>query len=430
MKKVQYMTGFGNEFATEALKGALPEGQNSPKEPPYGLYAEQLTGTAFTAPRAENKRTWFYRIRPSVVPANYKPYPHEGLCAGREGCVVASPNQLRWQAPAVPRKKTDFIDGLQAYTHAGCEDTGTGMAAYLYTANKSMTDRFFYSADGEFLMVPQEGALEIHTEMGILDVTPEEIALIPRGVKFQVRLKGKTARGYVCENFGHPFRLPDLGPIGANGLANPRDFQAPEAEFHNETGRFTLLCKMDGHMWQARIDHHPLDVVAWHGNYAPYKYDLRRFNAMNTVTFDHADPSIFTVLTSPSGAAGVANVDFVIFPPRWNVAENTFRPPYYHRNIMSEFMGLITGKYDGKKGGFEPGGASLHSRMSAHGPDKATFDAAIRASEKPHRIKGTMAFMFETRHMLRVTTQAAKFKTLEKNYARCWQGLESRFTGP
>ena len=429
MKQLEYQHGFGNHFSAEALTGALPEGQNSPKDPPFGLYAEQLSGTAFTVPRAENRRTWFYRIRPSVVAENFRPYEHKHSKTSPEQMMLASPNQLRWRAPAIPRRKTDFVDGLRVYAHAGCPDKGEGMAVYLYAANQSMTDRFFYSADGEFLIVPQEGGLEIRTEMGVMKVSPQEIALIPRGVKFQVRLLDNSARGYICENFGQPLRLPDLGPIGANGLANPRDFCTPVPAFTDEQGSFTQLCKMDGRLWQAGIKNNPLDVVAWHGNYVPCKYDLRRFNAMNTVTYDHPDPSIFTVLTSPSETTGVANADFVIFPPRWSVAENTFRPPYYHRNIMSEFMGLIVGDYDGKKSGFEPGGASLHSRMAAHGPDKQTFDAALNTPEGPHKLENTMAFMFETRHLLRVTQQAVKLKTLDTTYAKCWQGLESRFTG-
>ena len=422
------MPGFGNHFTTEALEGALPQGQNSPQKPPFGLYAEQISGTAFTAPRSENKRTWFYRVRPSVHPKKFTSYAHKGVCASPADCAPSSPNQLRWRAPAIPRRKTDFIDGLLTYTSAGDPERGEGMASHIYTANKSMNTRFFYNADGEMLLLPQEGGIEVQTEMGRMDVKPGEMALIPRGVKFQVNLNSKTARGYVCENFGQPFRLPDLGPIGANGLANPRDFLTPKATFTDKTGKYTLLAKMGGNFWQTALGHHPLDVVAWHGNLAPCKYDLSLFNALNTVTFDHPDPSIFTVLTSPSSTPGVANADFVIFPPRWSVAENTFRPPYFHRNIMSEFMGLIKGSYDGKKGGFEPGGASVHGRMAAHGPDKQTFEAATKAADTPKKIKGTLAFMFETCHLLRPTLQAGKAKTLEKTYEKCWQGLGSHFT--
>jgi homogentisate 1,2-dioxygenase len=290
-----------------------------------------------------------------------------------------------------------------------------------------MRDRFFYDADGELLLVPQTGGLVLRTELGIVDVRPGEIALVPRGTKFLVELEGSEARGYVCENFGQPFRLPDLGPIGSNGLANPRDFLTPVAAYEDREGDFELVARFGGSLWSAKIDHSPLDVVAWHGNYAPYKYDLARFNVINTVSFDHPDPSIFTVLTSPSEVPGTANCDFVIFPPRWMVAENTFRPPYFHRNVMNEYMGLIFGAYDAKAEGFVPGGGSLHNCMSAHGPDAATFEAASNAELEPRFLGDTLAFMFETRFVLRPTKFALETPMLQRDYWRCWQGIEKRF---
>ena len=379
-----YLTGFGNEFATEAIKDTLPKRGNNPQKPAHGLYAEQLSGSAFTAPRAQNKRSWLYRLLPSVRHSAFKPYKHAGMV--RPSSENATPNQMRWGAQTPPRKKTDFIDGLMSFAGNGSIDAGTGLNIYLYAANTSMTGRFFYSADGEMMIVPQEGVLNIFTEMGRMVVAPTEIAVIPRGIKFKIECEGDI-RGYICENYGQPFTLPDLGPIGANGLANPRDFLTPVAGYEDIEGKFKLICKYSGKIWQADIDHSPLNVVAWHGNYAPYKYDLKKFCPMNAVSFDHPDPSIFTVLTSPSSTPGVANVDFVIFPPRWMVAQNTFRPPYFHRNCMSEFMGLITGIYDGKEGGgFVPGGASLHNRMSAHGPDSATVGQAENAKLKPEKL--------------------------------------------
>jgi len=299
----------------------------------------------------------------------------------------------------------------------------SGLAIHIYAATKNMADTFFYNADGELLIVPQEGGLDIRTEMGNLHVKPKEIAVIPRGVKFQVNLVEGKGRGYICENYGQPFELPSLGPIGANGLANPRDFLSPTAAFEDKEGKYYLVAKMAGKFWQASLKHSPLDVVAWHGNYAPYKYDLATFNTLNTVSFDHPDPSIFTVLTSPSSILGVANVDFVIFPPRWMVAENTFRPPYYHRNVMSEFMGLIEGVYDAKTEGFTPFGSSLHNMMSAHGPDAATFEKATHAALMPEKQQATLAFMFESRLLLHPTKQALEHKTLQTDYAQCWQGL-------
>ncbi|MGB9148679.1 MAG: homogentisate 1,2-dioxygenase [Burkholderiales bacterium] len=424
---MRYLSGFGNEFATEAIEDTLPQGQNSPQQVAHGLYAEQLSGTAFTAPRAENKRSWLYRIRPSVLHKPFKQINNGLIRSTPFDEAPASPNQLRWDPFALPKKATDFIDGLMTIAGNGSHELQTGCAIHIYAANRSMTDRFFYNADGEMLIVPQLGALVLRTEMGTIDIALGEIAAIPRGVRFQVQLVDKQARGYVCENYGAPFRLPELGPIGANGLANARDFLTPVAAYEEREGKFELIAKFMGNLWRADIGHSPLDVVAWHGNYAPYKYDLARFNAMNSVSFDHADPSIFTVLTSPSATPGTANIDFVIFPPRWSVAEHTFRPPWFHRNFMSEFMGLVRGVYDAKAEGFLPGGASLHNCMSAHGPDAETFAKASKAELKPQKIDDTLAFMFESRYVFKPTRYALGAKELQADYLACWQGLQKNF---
>ena len=413
-----YMTGFGNHFATEAAPGALPVGQNSPQHVPFGLYAEQLSGCAFTAPRPENRRTWLYRLRPSAAHAQFAP----ATIAASPIAQPVSPNRLRWSPLSFPETPTDFIAGLTAYAAAGEHSLQSGVSVYLYAANRSMT-RVAFDADGELLIVPQAGDISIFTEMGRLDIAPLSIAVIPRGVRFRVELKGDQARGYDCENHGQPFRLPDLGPIGANGLANPRDFETPVAAFEDRDEPTELLQKFQGQWWSTTLDHSPLDVIAWHGNHAPYRYDLRRFNTINTVSFDHPDPSIFTVLTAPSEHHGTANCDFVIFPPRWMVAEHTFRPPWFHRNIMSEFMGLITGAYDAKAEGFAPGGASLHNSMNGHGPDAISYANAVAADLKPHLIKDTMAFMFESRHVLRPTDWAMTTTLRQDDYDACWQGF-------
>jgi homogentisate 1,2-dioxygenase len=416
-----YQSGFGNHFATEARPGALPVGQNSPQKVPQGLYAEQLSGTAFTAPRAVNLRSWLYRLRPT---ATHPPYHRISDGDWHTAPLLdAEPpfNRLRWSPPELPDSPTDLVAGIRTVAVTGDALTQSGCAAHLYVANQSMR-RVLFNADGEMLFVPQLGNLHLATEMGHIDVAPGEIAVVPRGVRFRVEVKGPV-RGYICENYGTPMRLPDLGPIGANGLANPRDFLAPTAAFEDVSQSTTLVAKFAGHLHQTELDHSPLDVVAWHGNYAPYKYDLARFNAVNTVTFDHPDPSIFTVLTSPSEVHGTANVDFVIFPPRWMVAEHTFRPPWYHRNVMSEFMGLVTGVYDAKADGFAPGAVSLHNCMTSHGPDRATFDKASSAELLPHRLADTLAFMFETRHVFRVTHTALSSPTLQHDYDAVWDGL-------
>jgi homogentisate 1,2-dioxygenase len=424
----RYLSGFGNHFASEALPGALPQGRNSPQRCAYGLYAEQFSGTAFTAPRHANRRSWLYRIRPAAAHGKFRRVS-AGRISNRFDAVEASPNRLRWSAPAIPRTPTDFLAGLATLGGNGSPDAHSGCAIYWYLANRSMHGRFFYDADGELLLVPQLGRLRLVTELGILEVTPLEIAVIPRGLRFRVELVDGHARGYVCENFGAPLRLPDLGPIGSNGLANPRDFLTPVASYEDRTGRFELLAKFAGNLWSAPVGHSPLDVVAWHGNNVPYKYDLRRFNTMGSVSYDHPDPSIFLVLQSVSDTAGVDNLDFVIFPPRWLAMQDTFRPPWFHRNVASEFMGLIEGVYDAKAQGFEPGGGSLHNCMSGHGPDAATFDKASAAdTSRPVQVEGSMAFMFETRALIRPTAYALKSPLLQDDYDAAWQGLESHFT--
>jgi homogentisate 1,2-dioxygenase len=419
---LRYQSGFGNEFATEALPGALPKGQNSPQRAPLGLYTEQLSGTAFTAPRALNRRTWTYRIRPSVT---HKPFEEIGNRLVRGGPfdeVDTPPNQLRWDPLPLPAEPTDFVDGLVTMGGNGDPAAQTGAAIHIYAANQSMTSRFFYTADGEMLIVPQQGRLRAPTELGIIDVAPGEICVIPRGIKFRAELPEGPVRGYICENYGAALRLPELGPIGANGLANPRDFLTPVAAFEDRDGNFTITAKFLGKLWEAEIDHSPLDVVAWHGNYVPYKYDLAAFNCINTVSFDHPDPSIYTVLTS-------AGWDFVIFPPRWLVAEHTFRPPWFHRNVMNEFMGLIFGQYDAKSEGFLPGGASLHNCMSGHGPDAETYNRASSVELKPQYLADTLAFMFETQLVIHPTKFALESRILQHEYFECWQGLKKHFKG-
>lgn len=425
---LQYQSGFGNHFESEAEPGALPKGQNSPQKVGRGLYAEQLSGSSFTANRSENLRSWLYRIRPSVLHSKFTKY-NQGLWCGKPfSDQFTSPEQLRWDPLPTPTEPTDFIDGTATIAGNGDSASWRGCAAHIYSINKSMHDRFFYNADGEMLFVPESGALRLRTEFGDMDVRPGEIAVIPRGIKFQVQLHDHTARGYICENYGPPLRLPNLGVIGSNGLANPRDFQTPVARYEQADGPHQLIAKFNSRLWSTQLNHSPLDVVAWHGNYAPYKYDLSLFQAVNTVTFDHSDPSIFTVLTSPSEVPGFANIDFAIFPPRWLVAEHTFRPPYFHRNMMSEYMGLIFGVYDAKEEGFVPGGSSLHNCMSAHGPDADTFAKASSAELAPKYLADTLAFMFESSLIFHPTEFALNSELLQPSYLDCWSGLKANFS--
>ena len=423
-----YMTGFGNGFETEALPGALPVGRNSPQRCAYGLYAEQLSGSPFTAPRATNERSWLYRIRPTVKHWGRFRKADARLWKSGPGLdVEVPPAPMRWDPLPLPDAPTSFIDGMRTITVAGEPGAQAGMAAHVYCATRSMQDEYFYNADGELLIVPQEGRLRLCTEFGVILVEPGEIVVIPRGVKFRAELPGGSARGYVCENYGGAFTLPDRGPIGANCLANPRDFMTPVAAYEDHEVASRMVVKWGGAMWETDIGQSPLDVVAWHGNYAPYKYDLRRYSPVGPLLFDHADPSIFTVLTAPSETPGSANVDFVCFPDRWLVAEDTFRPPWYHMNVMSEFMGLVYGQYDAKPQGFVPGGFSVHNAMLPHGPDAEAFEKASAAALGPRKLEGTMAFMFESRHPQRVTRFAAEAPEFQAGYVDCWADIVKHF---
>ncbi|MDP2700243.1 homogentisate 1,2-dioxygenase [Thalassospira sp.] len=432
---LKYMPGFGNDFETESLPGALPQGQNSPQKCPYGLYAEQLSGSPFTAPRGANERSWLYRIRPSVrhmgrfVRIDY-PLWKTAPCIEDHGLALGP---LRWGPVPPPEsgEKRHFIAGISTITTAGDALTQTGMASHIYVFNDDMVDDYFFNADGEMLIVPECGAISVFTELGRMEVAPLEICVIPRGMTFQVRGLGDGDfwRGYICENYGAKFTLPDRGPIGANCLANPRDFKTPVAAFEDKETPCRVHVKWGGQFHVTDIGHSPLDVVAWHGNYAPCKYDLATFSPVGAILFDHPDPSIFTVLTAPTEQAGTANVDFVIFPPRWLVAEHSFRPPWYHRNIMSEFMGLICGRYDAKEEGFVPGGFSLHNMMLPHGPDATGFLKATEGDLIPVKLRDTMAFMFETRLAQHVTRFAATLESLQDDYPDCWEGLERKFDG-
>jgi len=426
---LRYQHGFGNEYASEAVPGALPQGRNSPQRAPFDLYPELISGTAFTAPRHTNRRSWLYRRQPSVVSGRYQPYAQPFWTTGVDRAMAVPPEPLRWAPIAFDASsaEADFVDGMHTLAANGDAETQVGVAAHMYLATRSMDRRAFVNADGEMLLVPQQGRLRITTEMGVLEVKPGEIALLPRGVAFKVALPDGPSRGYVCENYGAQFRLPELGPIGSNGLANARDFLAPVAAYEEGEGAYEIVKKFGGRFWHAPMKQSPFNVVAWHGNLAPVKYDTVNFMTIGSISFDHPDPSIFTVLTSPSDTPGVANCDFVIFPPRWLVMEDTFRPPWYHRNLMSEFMGLVYGEYDAKPGGFKPGGASLHNPMVPHGPDEEAFEKASHGELQPRKLDNTLAFMFESRFRFVPTPYAMQNPALDEAYADCWAGLKDQF---
>ncbi len=405
-----YLYGFGNHHQTEAVEGSLPLAQNSPQQCHLGLYAEQISGSAFTRERHLNYSSWMYRILPSAAQGRYTPYIKSLIAPLSQ----LSPNPLRWSKVTHSNQEScDFIDGL---LHVAQNKTNN---VFTYTCTQSMEQRYFVSYDGELLFIPYVGNITLHTEFGLLALIPGMIAVIPRGTKFKVTIEGNLAQGYLCENQAHPLTLPNLGPIGANGLASPRHFEYPVASFERCSKPCTIICKNSHNLWIATSDHSPLNVVAWHGNYAPYRYDLSLFNTINTVSFDHPDPSIFTVLTSESNTKGVANLDFVIFPPRWMVAEHTFRPPYFHRNCMSELMGLIHGVYDAKPQGFVPGGMSIHNCMTPHGPDSESFSKAFLDSLEPEYYQ-SLAFMLESQSAWYPTETAMNHSSFQNDYTNCW----------
>jgi homogentisate 1,2-dioxygenase len=442
-EKYEYQNGFNCYHETEAVEGALPVGANNPQKAPYGLYNEKLSGTAFTAPRWENQQTWLQRIMPASAHAPFESREAETFDTnpgvhGKEKWHQI-PNQLRWD-PFDLDETVDWVHGLHLVSGAGDPTMKSGLGIFIYAAGKDMDPHeAFYSADGDFLIVPQHGALDIQTELGYLLVRPNEFCVIPRGVRYRVTLPEGPVRGYILELYQGHFQLPELGPIGSHCLANVRDFQAPVAAFdedHDGSNTYTLLAKFSGHLFAAKQDHTPFDVVAWHGNYYPYKYDLGRFATIGSISYDHPDPSIFTILTAQSDHPGTAIADFVAFPPRWLVGEDTFRPPWYHRNTMSEFMGLIHGAYDAKAGGrfgFQAAGASLHNVMSAHGPDAATHEKASNADLKPVKVgESSMAFMFESSLMVGVTEWGLKkCAKVQPNYnSVSWGQLKPHFQRP
>lgn len=409
-----YLYGFGNYHQSECIPGALPTEQNAPQHCTHHLYAEQLSGSAFCRPRHLNLHSWLYRRLPSVVRTDFTPLGQTGLSPLIQ---PQSPNPMRWSPMAETTEPFDFIHGL---SHVA---TSHGNHCYRYQCYSAMHNQYFVNYDGEWLFIPYQGTLTLHTEFGILSIPVGHIAVIPRGIVFKVLVTDGYTAGYLCENTGAPFTLPQLGIIGANGLANPRHFYYPTASMESIDTSVTLICQYQQHWWQSTCPQSPLNVAAWQGNYAPYGYDLSLFNTINTVSFDHPDPSIFTVLTSESPIPTLPQLDFVIFPPRWMVAEHTFRPPYFHRNVMSELMGLLIGEYDAKPNGFEVGGISIHNQMTPHGPDAQACQKAIAQTLKPEHYDNTLAFMLESQDPWLVTEAAYHHHTRQHDYSECWQTL-------
>ncbi|WP_052730553.1 homogentisate 1,2-dioxygenase [Sphingomonas sp. SRS2] len=423
---LEYQKGFGNEFASEALAGALPVGQNSPQKSPLGLFSELVSGTAFSAPRSLNRRSYLFRIRPSVSQGVFGPLDNRNFLTPPLD-IEPYPGPLRWAPFAMPEAPTDFIQGILTICGNGSPKDHVGMAVHSFAANRSMDARAFSNADAECLILPQIGGLRLVTEIGILHVRPGEVALVPKGMKFRVDLLDGPIRGFLCENYGHPFVLPDLGLIGSHGLANAIDFEVPVAAYEDKEGPVELVHKLAGSLWSAELDHSPFDVVAWRGNWTPSKFDMRRFMVMGALNFDHPDPSIFCALSSPSSSVSGGNLDFMVLPPRWMVAEHTFRPPGFHRNCVAEFLSVIQGSHEARSSSFPPGSVSVHNSWTPHGPDFATYEAAREADLAPVKIEDALVFMFETRFPLEVASQALEGKNRQREGHRGWEGFRKRF---
>jgi len=423
---LEYMSGFGNEFQSEAVAGALPQGQNSPQKCAFGLYSELVSGTVFTAPRALNRRSYLFRTRPTVAQpdfqrcelANFKTPPLE---------FPPYPMAMRWDPYPLELARGDFLDGMTTICGNGSPVQQSGLAIHTYCANRSMTGRAFSNADGEMLILPQHGGIRVTTEVGLLEAAPGELVLIPKGMKFRVDLLSDVARGFVCENFGHPFVLPELGLIGSNGLANACDFLTPVAHFEDSDEPVELVHKYAGAFWSATMGHSPFNVVAWRGNWAACKFDMHRFVVLGAQMVDHPDPSIFCALTSPSHPVAGGNVDFMILPPRWLVAEHTFRPPGFHRSAVAEFLALIQGAHDTRASRFAPGASSLHNNWTAHGPDVATHDKGRVAELVPTKFEETLVIMLDSRFPYEIAPGGMDGPHRQLDCTSSWQGFQKRF---
>jgi len=414
------LSGFGNEHESESQAGVLPTRGNSPQRPAGGLVTEQLSGTAFTAPRATNRRTWLYRRRPSVQHVRQlqpTTYPQFVTAPDPNPAWLA---QSRWNPDEPTAAAADtWLAGITTVVTNGNAHLHVGGAIHTYGFGASTElAPVFVNTDAEMLFVPQLGRVELQTELGPLAVEPGHIGVVPRGIKVRVSTAAKLASGWLHENYGQAFTLPDPGITGPNTSALARDFVYPSAQPEDDAPT-AIIVKTGGRFLATSIDRTPLDVVAWRGNYAPYRYDLRQFSPLGAVLFDHPDPSLGTVLTSPSDLVGTANVDLVVFRERWVVAEDTFRPPWFHSNTMSEFMGLIDGSYDAKPGQ-APGSMTLHNQHLPHGPATTAFEAASAAELMPQRLEPTLAFMLESRYVWQPTQWAATTDRLDVDYDACW----------
>jgi homogentisate 1,2-dioxygenase len=431
-KEVPTQGGFGSVHESEALEGALPRDQNAPRRCPYDLVPELINGTPFTVRNVDNSKMWTYRIHASFSQTAFHPLPNARF-ATPLGDV--EPNRSRWAPHPIPAPSTptDFVDGLVTLGGAGDVLSGPGFAIHVYAANADMLDRCFSNADGDLLVIPQEGALDVRTELGWLSVPIGSILFVPRGLKFAIGLPENVGRGWVLEVFGTKLRLPERGLVGSNGLAEARHFRAPHASYEDREcpDGFQHVTKTGGRLFEATHTFSPFDVVAWYGNHAPFVYDLMHFAPVASVRFDHQDPSIFTVLTAPLDDHGRAVADFVFFPPRWEVIEHSFRPPFAHRNAASE-VNMVVRTPKPYSTGYEPGCTFLSPLLTAHGVGTKTYDAILDLPhdhvDPPQRIPDESLWaMVESALPFRTTAWARDTELLDATFLSAFEGMKKRF---
>ncbi|KAH9874017.1 hypothetical protein IAQ61_004645 [Plenodomus lingam] len=437
-----YQAGWGNRHQSEVIPGTLPVAQNNPQEVRFGLYTEGITYSAFAAPRAHNYSTYMYRCRPAAAHNGYVPFESK---SNIQNCflslnpkVATLPEQAEWRPFPLPKEeeKIDFANGLHTLAGSGDPNIREGLALYVYMINSSMERRAFCNADGDFLICAQLGTLDIVTEMGKIFLQPGEICVIQRGIRFCMNLAPdtKVARGYITEVWGSMWELPDLGPLGGHGLANPRDFLYPVAAIDDNLHvDWQIVNKINGELVAIQQDHSPFDLVAWHGNVVPYKYDLTKFSSQNSTSIDHTDPSIFTVLTAKSRDPLTPLADFLWFGPRWDVATNTFRLPYFHRNSASEFLACLYGQGLGRSDDFQPGGGSFEGGHTPHGGFHEGYQHGMRIHEsQPEKIlTEQLTIMIESSRLFLWTEWARKgcgvIDEHGTNY-KVWEALPDRFS--
>lgn len=415
--------GFGGHHRGEALAGAVPGRQNTPRHAPYGLHSEQVSGTGFVAPRRENLRSWLYRIRPSAQHTRFSPVDHPRVSHDFE--IQSSPNLSAWsQIVDDSEGPQDFVAGLTTLGGAGNPALRRGFALHGYRATADMEDHAFTNADGDLLVLPQQGRLIALTEFGALEVEPGEVLLLPRGLRVSILVPDGEAQGYAAEIFAGHFQLPERGPIGANGLVDERHFRGPTPYYEDRLAPgFRMTHKFGGALSEATQDHSPFDVVGWHGAYLPLAYRFSAFSPVSNTAFDHTDPSAFTVLSAALDEEGANALDLVVFPARWDPTEHTFKPPYFHRNVTTEINGII--EDPSLNAPFTTGMVFVTPSMTPHGVRAGAVERFLaksdEAADRPTKSSSkSLWFQFETALHFHRTEWAKRTDLAKEDWPDVW----------